>query len=139
LSRTKLRPELARAHLLYGEWLRRENRRLDARLQLRIAHDQCTLIGMEAFAERARTELHATGEHVRRHTVETRDDLTAQERQIAELARDGLSNPEIGARLFLSPRTVEWHLRHVFTKLGIRSRRELANALPSSDPEPARS
>ena len=90
-------------------------------------------IGMEAFAERARKELQATGEKVRKRTVETRDDLTAQERQIARLARDGLSNPEIGARLFLSPRTVEWHLRNVFTKLGIRSRRELADALPSSD------
>jgi DNA-binding CsgD family transcriptional regulator len=87
---------------------------------------------MEAFAERARTELQATGEQIRARTPEARDDLTAQERQIAELARDGLSNPEIGARLFLSPRTVEWHLRHVFAKLGIKSRRELANALPSS-------
>ena len=132
-SRIHLRLELARAHLLYGEWLRRENRRLDAREQLRIAHEQSSSIGMEAFAERARTELQATGEHVRRHAVDTRDDLTSQERQIAELARDGLSNPEIGARLFLSPRTVEWHLRHVFTKLGIRSRRELPNALPSSE------
>ena len=135
LGRTQLRPELARAHLVYGEWLRRENRRLDARAQLRIAHDLFTSIGMEAFAERARSELQATGEHVHRHTVETRDELTRQERQIAELARDGLSNPEIGARLFLSPRTVEWHLRHVFTKLGIRSRRELGNALPSSSSE----
>jgi DNA-binding NarL/FixJ family response regulator len=90
-------------------------------------------IGMEAFAERARNELLATGEKVRKRTVETRDDLTAQERQIAGLARDGLTNPEIGARLFLSPRTVEWHLRNVFTKLDIRSRRELADALPSSD------
>ena len=135
LSRTQVRPDLARAHLLYGEWLRRENRRLDAREQLRSAHEQFMSIGMEAFAERARTELQATGEHVRRHTVETRDDLTAQERQIAEMARDGLSNPEIGARLFLSPRTVEWHLRHVFTKLGIKSRRQLANALPSSSSE----
>jgi DNA-binding NarL/FixJ family response regulator len=86
---------------------------------------------MEAFAERARHELLATGEKVRKRTVETRDELTAQERQIARLARDGLSNPEIGARLFLSPRTVEWHLRKVFSKLGIHSRRELANALPS--------
>ena len=135
LSRTRLRPDLARAHLVYGEWLRRESRRLDAREQLRIAHDLFTSMGMEAFAERARTELQATGEHVRRHTTETRDDLTAQERQIAELARDGLSNPEIGARLFLSPRTVEWHLRHVFGKLGIRSRRELAHALPRSSSE----
>jgi DNA-binding CsgD family transcriptional regulator/tetratricopeptide (TPR) repeat protein len=133
LSRTRLRPELARAHLLYGEWLRRENRRVDAREQLRTAHDMLVAIGMEAFSERARKELLATGEKVRKRTVDTRDDLTAQERQIARLARDGLSNPEIGARLFLSPRTVEWHLRNVFTKLDIRSRRELANALPGSD------
>jgi DNA-binding NarL/FixJ family response regulator len=90
-------------------------------------------IGMQAFAERARGELEASGEKVRKRTVETRDDLTAQERQIARLAREGLSNPEIAARLFLSPRTVEWHLRNVFTKLDIRSRRELANALPISD------
>jgi DNA-binding CsgD family transcriptional regulator len=137
LGRTRLRPELARAHLLYGEWLRRENRRVDARAQLRIAHDLFTTIGMEAFAERTRSELQATGEHVRRHTVETRDDLTAQERQIAELARDGLSNPEIGSRLFLSPRTVEWHLRHVFAKLGIKSRRDLAKGLPQSESEAA--
>ena len=135
LARTRLRPELARAHLLYGEWLRRENRRVDARHHLRAAHDQLTSIGMEAFAERARSELLATGETVRRRTVETRDDLTAQERQIARLAREGLSNPEIGARLYLSPRTVEWHLRKVFAKLGIHSRRELADALPGSDRE----
>jgi len=127
------RPELGWAHLLYGEWLRRENRRVDARGQRRIARDFFNTIGMEAFAERARAELQATGENARRRTVETRDDLTAQERQIAELARDGLSNPEIAARLFLSPRTVEWHLRHVFTKLGIKSRRELAVALPSPE------
>jgi len=133
LRRTRLRPEVARAHLLYGEWLRRENRRADAREQLRTAHEILAAIGMEAFAERARRELQATGEKVRKRTVDTRDDLTAQERQIARLARDGLSNPEIGARLFLSPRTVEWHLRNVFTKLGIRSRRELANALTGPD------
>ena len=133
LRRTRLRPELARAHLLYGEWLRRENRRAGAREQLRTAHEILVAIGMEAFAERARKELQATGEKVRKRTVETRDDLTAQERQIARLARDGLSNPEIGARLFLSSRTVEWHLRNVFTKLGIRSRRELANALAGPD------
>ena len=133
LARTRLRPELARAQLLHGEWLRRESHRVDARAQLRAAYDQFTAIGMEAFAERARKELVATGERVRTRTVETRDDLTAQERQIAVLARDGLSNPEIGGRLFLSPRTVEWHLRKVFTKLGVRSRRELATALPSSD------
>ena len=135
LRRTRLRTELARAHLLYGEWLRRENRRVDARAQLRAAHDQFTSMGMEAFAERARRELVATGEKLRKRTAETRDDLTAQERQIAQLARDGLSNPEIGARLFLSPRTVEWHLHHVFTKLGIRSRGQLARALPASDSE----
>jgi DNA-binding CsgD family transcriptional regulator len=130
---TRLRPELARAHLLYGEWLRRQKRRVDAREQLRTAHEMLVAIGMEAFAERARNELEASGEKVRKRTVETRDDLTAQERQIARLAREGLSNPEIGARLFLSPRTIEWHLRNVFTKLGIRSRRELSNALTDSD------
>jgi DNA-binding CsgD family transcriptional regulator len=135
LGRTRLRPELARAHLLYGEWLRRENRRADARAQLRTAHEQFIGIGMEAFGERARAELLATGASVRKRTVETRDELTAQEWQIARLARDGLSNPEIGARLFLSPRTVEWHLRKVFSKLGIHSRRELASALPNSDPQ----
>ena len=134
LGRTRLRPELARAHLLYGEWLRRENRRVDARAQLRTAHGLFTAIGMEAFADRAQGELLATGGKVRKRTVEARDQLTAQESQIARLAREGLSNPEIGARLFLSPRTVEWHLHKVFAKLGIRSRRELARALPASDP-----
>jgi DNA-binding CsgD family transcriptional regulator len=133
LGSTRLRPELARAHLLYGEWLRRQNRRVDARDQLRTAHEMLATIGMEAFAERARKELQATGEKVRRRTVETRNDLTAQERQIARLAADGLSNPEIGARLFLSPRTIEWHLRNVFAKLNIRSRRDLASALAGSD------
>jgi DNA-binding NarL/FixJ family response regulator len=117
--------------LLYGEWLRRENRRVEAREQLRVAYDMLVGIGMEAFAERARSELSATGGKVRKRSAETRDDLTDQERQIAQLARGGLSNPEIGARLFLSPRTVEWHLHKVFGKLGIRSRRELTNALPS--------
>jgi ATP/maltotriose-dependent transcriptional regulator MalT len=133
LQCTRLRPEVARAHLLYGEWLRRENRRVDAREQLRTAYEMLVTIGMEAFAERARLELQATGEKVRKRAAGTRDDLTAQERQIARLARDGLSNPEIGARLFLSPRTVEWHLRNVFTKLGIRSRRELADKLAGPD------
>jgi len=135
LGRTRLRPELARARLVYGEWLRREQRRVDAREQLRIAHDHFASIGMEAFAERTRMELLATGEKVRRRTMETRDELTAQERQIAGLAEDGLSNAEIGARLFLSPRTIEWHLRKVFTKLGIRSRQELRSALRGSDAE----
>jgi DNA-binding CsgD family transcriptional regulator len=133
LGRCQMRVDLARAHLLYGEWLRGEHRRVDARAQLRAAHDQFTSIGMEAFAERARNELQATGEKVRKRTVETREDLTAQELQIARLARDGLSNPEIGVRLFLSPRTVEWHLRNVFAKVGIHSRRELSSALPKSD------
>jgi DNA-binding NarL/FixJ family response regulator len=136
LARTRLRPELARAHLVYGEWLRREQRRVDARAQLRAAHERFVAIGMEAFAERARQELLATGEKVRTRSVETRDELTGQERQIARLARDGLSNPEIGARLFLSSRTVEWHLRKVFAKLGITSRRELTSVLSSSESEP---
>jgi DNA-binding CsgD family transcriptional regulator len=133
LGRTPLRPELARAYLLYGEWLRRGGRRVDAREQLRAAHDMLNSIGMQAFAERARRELIATGERARKRASETRDELTAQEEQIARLARDGLSNPEIGAQLFLSPRTVEWHLSHVFTKLGVRSRKELRAALPRTE------
>ncbi|HET9737723.1 MAG TPA: AAA family ATPase [Solirubrobacteraceae bacterium] len=133
LGRTRLRPELARAHLLYGEWLRRDGRRHDAREQLHTAHDMLDAIGMEAFAERARVELLATGEKARKRTVEARDALTAQEEQIARLARDGLSNPEIGARLFLSPRTVEWHLGKVFIKLGLSSRMGLHDALPDPD------
>jgi DNA-binding CsgD family transcriptional regulator len=124
-GRTGLRPELARAHLLYGEWLRREGRRSDAREQLRTAHHTFAAIGMEAFAERTRRELVATGETVRKRSAETRDELTPQEEQIVRLARDGLSNPEIAAELFLSSRTVEWHLRKVYMKLGISSRREL--------------
>ncbi|MBV8871016.1 MAG: AAA family ATPase [Acetobacteraceae bacterium] len=135
LGRTRLRTALARAHLLYGEWLRRENRRVEAREQLHAAHDLLSSSGMEAFAERARRELAATGETVRKRTVETHDELTAQERQVAQLARDGMSNVEIGARLFLSQHTVAYHLRKVFSKLGISSRRELANALPSSSIE----
>jgi ATP/maltotriose-dependent transcriptional regulator MalT len=130
LERTRVRAELARSRLLYGEWLRRENRRIDAREQLRAAHEMFVAMGAEAFADRARRELSATGETVRKRSVETRDDLTAQERQIALLARDGLSNPEIGARLFISPRTVQYHLRKVFTKLGIKSRNQLDRALP---------
>jgi DNA-binding CsgD family transcriptional regulator len=135
LGRTRLRPELARAHLLYGEWLRREGKRVDARERLRTAHEMLVAIGMRAFAERARRELLATGERVRKRRVETRDELTAQEEQIARLACNGLTNAEIGARLFLSPRTVEWHLRKVFSKLGISSRMSLHDALPSADPE----
>jgi DNA-binding CsgD family transcriptional regulator len=131
LGRTRVRGDHARAHLLYGEWLRREGRRIDARDQLRTAHRMFMEMGMEAFAERARRELLATGATVRKRRTETRDELTPQESHIARLARDGLSNPEIGARLFLSPRTVEWHLRKVFSKLGISSRRELTSALPS--------
>jgi DNA-binding CsgD family transcriptional regulator len=129
LSRTRLRPELARAHLLYGEWLRREGRRLDAREQLRTAYEMLADIGMEAFAERARRELTATGEKARRRGVGTVTALTAQEAYIARLARDGRTNPEIGAQLFLSARTVEWHLRKIYIKLGIGSRRDLHAAL----------
>ena len=137
LARTRVRVELARAHLLYGEWLRREHRRVDARAQLRTAHDMLVSMGADGFADRARRELLATGAKVRKRRDETRDELTAHEAQIARLARDGLSNPEIGARLFLSPRTVEWHLKKVFTKLGISSRIALHDALPSPDREAA--
>jgi DNA-binding CsgD family transcriptional regulator len=137
LSRTRVRAQLARAHLLYGEWLRRENRRADAREQLRTAHDMLEAMGAEAFAERARRELLATGETVRKRVSESSDALTAQEAQVARLARDGLSNPEIGARLFISSRTVQYHLRKVFTKLGISSRSQLYRVLPS-DPDPVR-
>jgi len=137
LGRTCVRAELARTHLLYGEWLRREGRRLDARAELNIGHDQFTSMGMVAFAQRADSKLVATGEKRRRSIAETRDELTAQERLIAELARDGLSNTEIGARLFLSPRTVEWHLRHVYSKVGTRSRRQLGSALRASDSDVA--
>jgi len=129
LGRTPLRPDLARAHLLYGEWLRREGRRVDAREQLRTAYDMFDAIGMAAFAERARRELAASGETARRRNVEARDTLTPQEAQIAQLARAGMSSPEIAAQLFLSPRTVEWHLSKVFTKLEINSRRQLQRAL----------
>ena len=129
LSQLRTRATLARAHLLYGEWLRREHRRVDAREQLRVAHTMLSDMGMEAFAERARRELLATGETVRKRTVETLDDLTPQESQVVRLAADGQTNPEIGAQLFLSPRTVEWHLTKAFGKLGISSRKELPSAL----------
>ncbi len=128
LSRTRVRGELARATLLYGEWLRRRGRRVDARDQLRAAHAIFTSTGAEAFAERARHELMSTGERARKRTVTTTGDLTEREAQVARLARDGLSNPEIGTRLFLSPRTVEYHLGNVFAKLGISSRHELDRA-----------
>jgi DNA-binding CsgD family transcriptional regulator len=130
LGRTPLRGEHARAHLLYGEWLRRQGRRANARDQLRTAHGMFAEMGMEAFADRTRRELLAAGGAVGGQQDVTRQELTMQEEQISRFARDGLSNPEIGARLFLSPRTVEWHLRNVFAKLGITSRRDLAAALP---------
>ena len=138
LGRTRLRGERARAHLLYGEWLRREGRRSDAREQLRTAHQMFTEMGIEAFAERSRRELLATGETVRKRRAETRDELTPQEEQIARLAHRGLTNAEIGGQLFLSPRTVEWHLKKVFAKLGISSRKGLHDALPSRDGAAAR-
>jgi DNA-binding CsgD family transcriptional regulator len=131
LSRTALRPEHARAHLLYGEWLRRRRRRVDSRHQLRIAYDMFSDIGMLAFAERALRELQATGETVRKRQDDTRSDLTPQEEQIARLALEGRTNPEIGAQLYISVRTVEWHLHKIFTKLGITSRKGLRDALPA--------
>jgi DNA-binding CsgD family transcriptional regulator len=130
LSRTRVRVELARAHLLYGEWLRRQNRRVDAREQLRNAYEMLTAMGMEGFAERARRELLATGETVRKRTTGTAGELTPQEAEIARLAGSGHTNPEISTQLFISPRTVEWHLRKVFAKLGISSRKELRGTLP---------
>jgi DNA-binding CsgD family transcriptional regulator len=134
LGRSRVTVHLARAHLIYGEWLRRENRRVDARERLRAAYNMFDTMGAEAFAERARRELVATGEKVRRRTVETRDELTPQEAQIARLARDGYTSPEIGVRLFISPRTVDYHLRKVFTKLDITSRKQLRTVLPNTPP-----
>jgi DNA-binding CsgD family transcriptional regulator len=139
LGRTPLRPELARAHLLFGEWLRRENRRIDARHQLHAAYHLFTAIGAEAFTERARTELLATGEKVREREVDLDHQLTPQEEHIVRLARDGRSNLEIAAELFLSTRTVEWHLRKVYAKLGITSRRDLHQALPPRGQHPSSS
>ena len=129
LSRARVRGQLARAHLLYGEWLRRANRRLDARRELTLADEMFTAMGMKGFAERTRRELLAAGATVRKRTVDAAEHLTAQEALIARLAGDGLSNSEIGAQLFISARTVEWHLRKVFTKLGVSSRRHLQQAL----------
>jgi DNA-binding CsgD family transcriptional regulator len=129
LGRTRVKVHLARAHLLYGEWLRRERRRVDAREQLQVAHELFEAIGMEAFAQRAQRELLATGVTARARTVHTRDVLTAQEAQVARLAGDGFSNPEIGGQLFISPRTVQYHLHKVFAKLNVNSRSELAGVL----------
>jgi ATP/maltotriose-dependent transcriptional regulator MalT len=137
LRRTRIRGELARAHLVYGEWLRRQRRRLDARDQLRTAYDMFTTMGAEAFAQRTARELQATGETARKRTVETSSELTAQEAQVVRLVREGLSNQDIGARLFISPRTVKYHLRKVFIKLDITSRTQLDYVLPS-DPSTLR-
>jgi DNA-binding CsgD family transcriptional regulator len=131
LGKTRLRLDLARAHLLYGEWLRRERRRIEAREQLRTAHDMLDAMGIAGFAERASRELRATGETARKRTIARHEELTAQETLIARLARDGLSNPEIGTRLFISAHTVQYHLRKVFTKLGITSRSQLGRVLPA--------
>ena len=130
LARTGLRVDLARSHLLYGEWLRRERRRVDAREQLRTAFEMFTAMGVDGFGGRAERELLATGERVRKRRVETREDLTAQEAQVARLARDGLSNVEIRERMFISQHTVAYHLRKVFSKLGITSRNQLDRVLP---------
>jgi DNA-binding CsgD family transcriptional regulator len=130
-DRSRVRAELARTHPLYGEWLRRRRRRVDAREHLRIARDMLEAIGMDAFAERAGRELGATGATARKRTAVTARDeeLTGQEAQIARLAREGLSNPEIGSRLFISARTVQYHLRNIFAKLGIASRSQLSHVL----------
>jgi ATP/maltotriose-dependent transcriptional regulator MalT len=132
LGRARVRAELARAHLLYGEWLRREKRRVDARAELTLAYEMFSTMGIEGFAERTRRELLATGATVRQRTIDAADQLTEQEALIARLARDGLSNPQIGAQLFISSRTVEWHLRKIYSKLGVSSRRQLRPVLADS-------
>jgi ATP/maltotriose-dependent transcriptional regulator MalT len=136
LGQTRLRAQLARGHLLYGEWLRRARRRVEARNQLSIAHDMLAAMGLEGFAQRARRELQATGATARKHGTTTSEQLTPREHHIARLASQGLSNPDIGGQLFLSARTVEWHLRKVFTKLGISSRVQLRAALTLDDEMP---
>jgi DNA-binding CsgD family transcriptional regulator len=135
LGRSRMVAHLARAQLTYGEWLRRDGRRIDARVQLRDAYESFAAMGADGFAERAQRELVATGERMRKRRDISRSELTPQEERIARLARDGRTNSEIGAELFISPRTVEWHLRKVFTKLEITSRRELRAALHGSEPE----
>ena len=137
LTRTSVRTELARAHLLYGEWLRREGRRVDARQQLGTAYEMFSDMGAEAFAERTRSELLATGKKVRKRDLATRNDLTPQEEHIARLAQDGRSNAGDRRRAVPSVRTVEWHLRKVFMKLGVSSRRDLARVLPSRGQYPS--
>jgi len=132
LSQTRVRGELARAHLLHGEWLRRTGQRVAARSELSLAFGMFVDMGMAGFAERARRELVATGASVRKRRFDTQTELTAQEGQIARLARDGLSNAEIGTELFISTRTVEWHLSRIFGKLHINSRRQLRTALPAA-------
>jgi RNA polymerase sigma factor (sigma-70 family) len=129
LQPTRLLLDLARAHLLYGEWLRRQRRRLDARKQLRVAHELFSNFGMEAFAERARVELQATGEHARRRTADTLDQLTPQEAQVARLVAQGRTNRDIAAQLFISPSTVEYHLRKAFRKLNAKTRTQLAHRM----------
>jgi DNA-binding CsgD family transcriptional regulator len=136
LTRTRVRMEVARAHLLYGEWLRRERRRLEARKELRIAHELFTEFGMEAFAERTRVELEATGEHARKRTVDTLYELTPQESQVSRLAAEGATNQQIAAQLFISTRTVEYHLAKAFRKLGVKSRTQLARHLLQSRADP---
>jgi RNA polymerase sigma factor (sigma-70 family) len=129
LQPTRLLLDLARAHLLYGEWLRRQRRRLDARKQLRVAHELFSDVGMEAFAERARVELQATGEHARKRTLDTLDQLTPQETQIARLVAQGHTNRDIASQLFISPSTVEYHLRKAFRKLNVKTRTQLAHRM----------
>jgi DNA-binding CsgD family transcriptional regulator len=134
LDRSLVRPEAARAHLVFGEWLRRENRRVEARHHLRVAYDQLSAMGMDAFAERAKRELATTGDTQRKRTFSTVFELTPQETQIARLAADGRTNPEIGAQLFISTHTVQYHLRKIFAKLGVSSRRELPQVVRPVQP-----